>query len=117
MEQIETAQRLAGCSFGVSGVPFWGKLRASMEQMETTQRLAGCSFDVSGVPLWGKLRASMEQMGNLRMESAFQWPNRGRDARFGGGRQGRRGALDRASCPGLEPRKVLANRPHQTRKK
>ena len=29
MEQMETVQRLAGCSFGVGGVPFWGKLRAS----------------------------------------------------------------------------------------
>ncbi len=28
MEQMETAQRLAGCSFGVGGVPFWGKLKA-----------------------------------------------------------------------------------------
>ena len=62
MEQMETAPRLAGCSFDVSGVPLWGKLRASMEQMETAPRLAGCSFDVSGVPFWGKLRASMEQM-------------------------------------------------------
>ncbi len=34
MEQTETAQRLAGRSFGVGGVPFWGKLRASMEQWE-----------------------------------------------------------------------------------
>ncbi len=58
--KMETAQRLAGCSFGVGGVPFWGKLRASMEQMETAHRLAGCSFGVSGVPFWGKLRASMK---------------------------------------------------------
>ena len=29
MEQVETVQRLAGCSFGVGGVPFWGKLKAS----------------------------------------------------------------------------------------
>ena len=28
MEQMETVQRLAGCSFGVGGVPFWGKLKA-----------------------------------------------------------------------------------------
>ena len=28
MEQMETAQRLAGRFFGVSGVPFWGKLKA-----------------------------------------------------------------------------------------
>ncbi len=59
MEQVETAQRLAGCPFGVDGVPFWGKLRAFMEQVETAQRLAGCSFGVSGVPFWGKLRAFM----------------------------------------------------------
>ena len=32
MEQMETAQRLASCSFGVSGVPFWGKLRASIQE-------------------------------------------------------------------------------------
>ena len=57
MEQMETAQRLTGCSFGVSGVPFWGKLKAFMEQMETVQRLTGCSFGVSGVPLRGKLKA------------------------------------------------------------
>ena len=57
---METAQRLAGCSFGVSGVPFWGKLRASIEQMETAQRLAGCSFGVSGVPFWGKLKAPIQ---------------------------------------------------------
>ncbi len=61
MEQMETTQRLAGCSFGVGGVPFWGELKASMEQMETAPRLAGCSFDVSGVPFWGKLRASMNR--------------------------------------------------------
>ena len=30
MEQMETAPRLAGRSFAVNGVPFWGKLRASM---------------------------------------------------------------------------------------
>ncbi len=41
MEQMETAQRLAGCSFGVGGVPFWGKLRASMEQVETASRPTG----------------------------------------------------------------------------
>ena len=34
MEQTETAQRLAGRSFGVGGVPFWDTLRASMEQWE-----------------------------------------------------------------------------------
>ena len=62
MKQMETAQRLAGCSFDVSGVPLWGKLRASMEQMETAQRLAGCSFGVGGVPFRGKLRASMTQV-------------------------------------------------------
>ena len=28
MEKMETAQRLVGCSFGVNGVPFWGKLKA-----------------------------------------------------------------------------------------
>ena len=57
MEQMETAQRLAGCSFAVGGVPFWGKLRAFMEQMETGPRLAGCSFGINGVPFSGKLRA------------------------------------------------------------
>ena len=66
MEQMETAQRLAGCSFGVGGVPFWGKLRAFMEQMETVQRLAGYSFDVNGVPFWGKLRASMERVETIQ---------------------------------------------------
>ena len=59
MKQMETAQRLAGRSFGVGGVPFWGKLRASMKQMETAQWLAGCSFAVGGVPFRGKLRASL----------------------------------------------------------
>ena len=29
IEQVETAPRLAGRSFGVGGVPFWGKLKAS----------------------------------------------------------------------------------------
>ena len=61
MEQMETAPRLTGCSFGVGGVPFWGELKASMEQMETAQRLAGSSSDVGGVPFWGKLRASMNR--------------------------------------------------------
>ena len=28
MEQMETAQRLADCSFAVNGAPFWGKLKA-----------------------------------------------------------------------------------------
>ncbi len=32
MEQMETTSRLDGCSFGVGGVPFWGKLRASIGQ-------------------------------------------------------------------------------------
>ena len=50
MEQMETSQRLAGCSFGVGGVPLWGKLKAPMKQMETAQRLLDCSFNVSGVP-------------------------------------------------------------------
>ncbi len=54
---METAQRLAGCSFGVSGVRFWGELRAFTEQMETAQWLAGCSFGFSGVLFWGELRA------------------------------------------------------------
>ena len=66
MEQVETAQRLAGSSFGISGVPLWGKLRASMEQMETVQRLAGSSFGISGVPFWGKLRASSGRRGQSR---------------------------------------------------
>ena len=50
MEQVETALRLAGRSFGIGGVPFWGKLRASMEQVETALRLAGRSFGVNGLP-------------------------------------------------------------------
>ncbi len=58
MEQMETAQRLAGCSFAVGGVPFRGELKAPIEQMETARRLAGCSFGVGGVPFWDKLRAS-----------------------------------------------------------
>ena len=28
IEKVETARRLAGCSFGVSGVPLWDKLKA-----------------------------------------------------------------------------------------
>ena len=28
MNQMETAQRLAGCSFGGGGVPLWGTLNA-----------------------------------------------------------------------------------------
>ena len=37
-------------------------VEASMEQMETAQRLAGCSFAVNGVSFRGKLKASMEQI-------------------------------------------------------
>ena len=61
MKQLETAQRLAGCSFGGGGVPFWGKLKAPIKQLETTQRLAGCSFGVGGVSFWGKLKAPTRQ--------------------------------------------------------
>ncbi len=61
MEQMETAQRLAGCSFGVGGVAFWGKLRASTEQMETARRLAGCSFGIGGSPHRGEPRTSTQE--------------------------------------------------------
>ncbi len=54
MEQMETAPRLAGCSFGVGGVPFWGKLRASMEQTETLPPRHGCSFGNSGASHWDR---------------------------------------------------------------
>ncbi len=56
MEQMETAQRLAGCSFGVNGVPFWGKLRASMQQMETAHRLFGCFLGINSVRRSRRLR-------------------------------------------------------------
>ncbi len=65
IKQVETAQRLAGRSFGVSGVLFWGKLRASIKQVETAQRLAGRSFGVSGVLFRGKLRASIRWLAVL----------------------------------------------------
>ena len=58
MEQMETARRLVGCSFAVNGVPFWGKLRASIQQMETARRPAGWSFGTGGEPHRGELRAS-----------------------------------------------------------
>lgn len=29
MEQVDTASRRTGCSFGIDGLPSWGKLRAS----------------------------------------------------------------------------------------
>ena len=32
MEQMETAQRLAGCFFAVGGAPCWGKLKAPKEE-------------------------------------------------------------------------------------
>ena len=60
MKRMETALRLAGCSFGVGGVPFWGKLRASMEQMETAHRLAARSLGVGGVPFRSKPQALTE---------------------------------------------------------
>ena len=60
MEQMETTPRLDGCSFGVGGVPFGGKLRASMEQMETAQRLAGCSME-GGVALVAPLRLRIRE--------------------------------------------------------
>ena len=36
MEQMQTAQRLAGGSFGVNGVPFWGKLKARKGKIALT---------------------------------------------------------------------------------
>ena len=50
MEQMETAQRLAGCSFGVNGVPFWGKLRASLTQNEGRTPLSRRDLTVAANP-------------------------------------------------------------------
>ena len=48
---------MAGCSSGVNGVPFWGKLRAFMEQWETAPPRPGCPFDVSSASHFDELMA------------------------------------------------------------
>ena len=50
MEQLETAQRLADCSFGVNGVRFWGKPKARMEQIQPFHGNS-LTLDEGGTPL------------------------------------------------------------------